>query len=241
MRNHVLSQAFFSLAFLLGGTIAAQAGSFAISPVRATLSSKLSVVSLIVRNNGDEPAVIQTELLNWAQQKGHDVFTPTREVLATPPIFTVPPGGSQLIRVGMRRTPDAHRELNYRMFLQELPSAPHPGFQGLQVALRLSIPVFIVPAMPVKPVLAWKALSSAPGQIKLQATNVGNAHIQIANLKLSRRSGEELTAGKIAEYVLPGESDEWTIKSSVETGEPLRLFAKTDGGDIESEIILEAP
>jgi fimbrial chaperone protein len=240
MRSRVISQALWGLVFFLGAVSGVEAGSFAVSPVRATLSTKQSVAALMVHNDGEEPAVVQIDIDSWAQQDGHDVLLPTKEVLATPPIFTVPAGGSQVIRVGMRRAPDQHRELTYRMFLQEVPPPPRAGFQGLQVALRISIPIFILPA-DAKPVLAWKAIPAEHGQMKLHVTNTGNAHIQIANFKLSRSDGGELAARQVAAYVLPGASRDWMVPANIRAGETLHLFAKTDGDDIQSDVILGAP
>src|SRR4051812_25084224 len=113
-------QAACGLAFLFAAT-AVSAGSFAVNPVRATLSAKQPVGSLVVQNQGSEPTVIQLETGRWAQQDGKDVYVPTKEILAPPPIFTVPAGGSQIVRVGMRRAAEPGRELTYRLFLQEVP------------------------------------------------------------------------------------------------------------------------
>ena len=48
---------------------------------------------MTVRNTGSEPAVIQMEVMSWSQAQGKDVYTLSKEILATPPIFTVPAGG----------------------------------------------------------------------------------------------------------------------------------------------------
>src|SRR4051812_46070459 len=130
MSRFTPGQAMYGLAFLLGAVGVANAGSFAVNPVRATLSAKQTVSSLVVRNSGSESTVIQLEVVNWAQEDGKDVYTPTKELLATPPIFTVPPGGSQVVRVGLRRATDSQRELAYRLFLQEVPPAK-TDVQGL--------------------------------------------------------------------------------------------------------------
>src|SRR3546814_9833017 len=66
----------------------------------------------------------------WSQSGGKDVFAAVDDILATPPIFTIPAGGSQVIRVGSRRAPDPQHERAYRLFLREVPPAPQPGFQG---------------------------------------------------------------------------------------------------------------
>ena len=86
--------------------------------------------ALTVRNDGTEPVSMQLEVLNWSQEAGKDVLTPSRELLANPPIFTVPAGGSQLVRVGLRRAPDATARANLSHCLQELPPPPKPDFMG---------------------------------------------------------------------------------------------------------------
>lgn len=198
---------------------------------------------MTLRNNGEESVVIQLELLKWAQQNGQDTFSPTNDILATPPIFTVPAGGSQLIRIGMRGVSDSTQERSYRMFMQEVPRPTRPGLQGLQVTLRLSVPIFVSPVVETKPVLVWKVISAPTGQIKLRSTNVGNAHIQIVNFKLTRMGGEELSNMQAAAYILPGESREWIIssKAAVKPDESLHLVGKTDGDDVRVDIRAEAP
>lgn len=241
MISKVLNQALRGLVIFLCGASVAYAGSFSVSPVRATLSARQSAGSLTVRNDGENPSVIQIEIAGWSQKEGREVFVPTSEVLATPPIFTVPAGGSQVIRVGLRRAPDTNRELTYRLFLQEVPPPPRPGFQGLQVALRISIPVFVLPVAEAKPVLAWSAVPVDQGQFKLRVANTGNAHAQIANFTLSRPGFEQLTTQQVAAYVLPGESREWAVKSPVQPGAVLHLTAKTDGDDVQTEVTVAAP
>lgn len=192
----------FALAFLLAGIGTASAGSFQVSPVRATLSPGKPVSSQTLRNTGSEPVVLKLEVMGWSQQQGKDVYTPTREILATPLIFTVPAGGTQLVRVGLRRALDAQRELTYRLFLQEVPP-PKPGFKGLQKILRIGVPVFITPAAVQPPVLAWRIYRTREGKLEVGLTNNGNAHVKVANLRLVRADGGELGKQQIAAYVLP--------------------------------------
>lgn len=219
----------------------ASAGSFGVSPVRATLSANQPVGALTVRNTGTESAVVQLEMVSWSQQDGEDVYTSTRDVLATPPIFTVPAGGSQVVRVGTRRPPDAQRELTYRLFLQEVPPSPKPDFQGLQIALRIGVPVFVLPAVAAKPVLRWQANRTPEGGLKLSLANSGNAHIQIANFRLSLSgSVQPWVTRQVAAYVLPGQSRDWIVTANPvpPPGAVLRLFAQTDAGDMEADVVV---
>lgn len=238
-----LSQAACGLAFFMGAACAATAGSFAVSPVRATLSAGQPVGSLTVRNTGAEPTVVQLEVVSWSQQDGKDVYDPTREILATPPIFTVPPGGSQVVRVGLRRAPDPKREITYRLFLQEVPPPPKPGFQGLQVALRVGVPVFVLPSVPVKPVLRWQLSRTPQGKLQVSLSNSGNAHIQVANIKLMPASGDPFPTQQIGAYVLPGQSRGWLLEAAPAPppGATLRLSAQTDAGEVQAEVVVEQP
>src|SRR5438876_8352828 len=76
----------------------ARAGSFTVNPVRVTLSATQSVAAITVRNVGTEATVVQLETSSWNQHGGLDSLASTTEVLATPPIITLPPGASRIIR-----------------------------------------------------------------------------------------------------------------------------------------------
>ena len=103
MLTRKLKQATCGPFFFVLCTGIASAGSIGVSPVRVTLSDSQRIGSFSVRNDGAEPVTMQMELLSWLQREGSDVFATTRELLANPPIFTIPAGGSQLVRVGLRR------------------------------------------------------------------------------------------------------------------------------------------
>jgi fimbrial chaperone protein len=239
----IIKAAFSIILFVMGSSVA-NAASFGVSPVRVTLSESQQMGALTVRNDGTEPVSMQLEVLNWSQAAGKDVLTPSRELLANPPIFTVPAGGSQLVRVGLRRAPDAQRELTYRVILQELPPPPNPNFMGTRMLMRISLPVFVLPKVDAKPVLLWQAARTPQGALKISLTNNGNAHIQIANFKLSLPGSQQPWVTKeSAEYVLPGQSRDWTLPANSENPAPplgvtLQLFAQTDAGDIEAEVLV---
>ena len=244
MLTRVLKQAASGLFFFVVWASVANAASFGVSPVRVTLSDSQQMGALTVRNDGTEPASLQMEMLNWSQAEGQDVLTPTRELLANPPIFTVPAGGSQLVRVGLRRAPDGQRELTYRIVLQELPPPPSPDFMGTRMLMRISLPVFVLPEVDAKPVLLWQAARTTQGALKISLTNNGNAHIQILNFKLPLPgSAQPWVTKQSSEYVLPGQSRDWNLRANAEYPAPppgvaLQLFAQTDAGDIEAEIMI---
>ncbi len=52
-----------------------------------------------------------------------DVQVVSSDLLATPPIFTLQPGGSQIVRVGLRGARNVPGEVTYRLSLREVPSS----------------------------------------------------------------------------------------------------------------------
>ena len=244
MLKRVMMQAAYGLFLFVLGSSLVSAASIGVSPVRATLSASQKIEAITVRNKGTEPMSVQLEVMNWSQQEGKDVYTASRELLVNPPIFTVPPGGSQLIRAGLRRAPDARHELTYRIFMQELPPPPDPNFMGTKMLMRISLPVFVLPALAAEPVLRWKAALTSDGALKISLSNLGNAHIQIANFSLSRPgSAQPWITQQSSTYVFHGQSYEWILPANAENPAPppgatLQLFAQTDAGDMEAEVLI---
>jgi fimbrial chaperone protein len=236
-----IGQALRGLAVVIAPVSLAHAGSFAVNPVRVTLSATQSVAAVTVQNVGTEPTVVQLETSSWNQHDGVDVLAPTTEVLATPPILTIQPGASRVIRVGLRRPPDARQELTYRLFLREVPP-PEPISQGLRVALLVSMPIFVVPPRLPAPEVRWRALRTPDGKIRVQATNTGRSHIQLGQLDVALGAdGAKLSSRNMSEYVLPDNSREWTVdaKSVPPAGTLLSILDQADTGKVRSEVKLE--
>jgi len=225
---------------------ASVAGSFEVNPIRVDLSAAARTSAITVKNTGAESVVVQLSVVAWSQEDGKDAYTATKEILVTPPIATIPAGAEQIIRTGLRRAPDAQRELAYRLFLQEVPPPPKPDFQGLQVALRVGIPVFVQPRQsPAKATLVWDLRLQAPSTIRLQLKNDGTAHIQVSDIGLFL-PGREEPVGAVSSliYVLPGQSRAWEFKAQpglVKTTDRLRLKASTDAGSVDTQIDLATP
>jgi fimbrial chaperone protein len=243
MIRHILGQAARGLALFFLALPLSHAGSFTVNPVRVTLSAGQRVAAITVHNSGTEASVIQLETLRWTQQSGRDTLVPSTEILATPPIFTLQPGASQIVRVGLLRAADARRELTYRLILREVPP-PQPIAQGLRVALAISMPVFVTSTRPSFANIEWRAESLANGRIVLRVTNIGAAHIQIGSLELSSAKGASpFIRQNVATYVLPGNMRSWTLKGApgVTAGSVVRVLAQTDSGELRAKLTLAEP
>lgn len=231
------SQAVLGLAFLIL-TGLAQAGSFGVSPIRVTLTPQQPTGMLTVRNESNEETVVQVQANAWSQQDGVDVLEESADLIAVPPLFTLPPGGSQVVRVGLRRPPAVEGELTYRLLLREVPPPPADDFTGLQVALNLSLPVFVLPAGGAQPELHGGLVNDADGAISLQLLNAGNAHVQLQQFELTKPDGSVLNSSALSVYLLPGQSRSWDLEAEALPGR-WSLAAKTDAGPVEFELELE--
>jgi fimbrial chaperone protein len=230
------------LGLLLPFVIAtARASSFTVNPVWLQLSAAQPTAVLHVKNNGKTPIVVQLSLFAWSQANGKNVLTPTRKLLATPPIFTLPEDGEQIVRVGLLAKPAAQRETAYRLFMTQVPPRPRPGFRGLQVALRMSLPVFVAPRIGIAtPKLAWRIRRLGNGKVSLTVTNNGTAHAQVSDLSLAvSATGSPLAQPATGNgYVLPGTSRSWEfkLKSRVKHGQMWVLRGKSRQGSFSERL-----
>lgn len=234
---------------LLAGTwlmafyvVDAAAGAFSINPVTVSLSAARKVEAVTVVNDGAAPTNIQLELVAWQQSHDGDLYTPTRDLIATPPIFSIPPGGKQVVRIGLRNLPTGSDELAYRLYLREIPAITGAG-GGVQVALRIGVPVFVEPSIVTPAGLTWKVKRTTDGELQLFATNSGKSHIQITHLllQLPRRDSGATTIEQRGAYLLAGSTHSWTlaVREAEQVGVPLHLTAYTEHEKLEVPLVLE--
>lgn len=218
------------------------AGSFSVSPTRIELQPNQRTAVVTLRNADASPLTVQVELVDWAQSAGDDVYTPTRELLATPPVFTLQPNSEQVVRIALRGAQDAATEKAYRIFFQEVPQAARPGFNGLNVALRVGLPIFIAPLQPAEGKLEW-SLSEQEGKLRIAVTNTGNAHVQVNGFELSMAGVTERLPVEQMRYVLPNATIAWTVDAP--TADPASLaqtwiIGSSDRGAFDAKAAVEA-
>lgn len=237
------------LAALCALPVPAVAGNFSISPLRVDFGQGSGTSALTIRNEDAVPVVIQAEGLAWSQDEGQDALAPTRDLLVSPAVFTVQPGATQLVRVALRRAPDAARELSYRLILQEVPPAARPEFTGLQVALRMSVPIFVAPTAPAAAQVSWLGSRDDDGRRVVAVRNEGAAHERVRAFTLKTADGAVTVFEQPAmAYVLPGAERRWVIDNNNDirtsagstTGSagagPFRLEGTTDRGAFATEL-----
>lgn len=226
-------RALVALLVLLALQTPARAG-IGVSPVRVTMPPGQRTASITLTNAVDMPRRVQTEVFRWTRVAGEDVLTPEPGILVNPPLFDVPPGGSQVIRLGFRAgfKPPPTRETAYRIFFQEVPRELAATGQQLQMVLRIGVPVFALPERAV-PSLHWAA-ASGPASTFIGLRNAGNTHVRVAGLRVATSPGAEPQTVPGFVYVFPGESHQWNLDSA--SHGMLRLDALTDAGPVHVEL-----
>ena len=237
----LLAVTFVMLCAFLFSTFSYAQGSIELAPLRLVLSDSVTISTLIVKNRSSTPTLVQLELLSWSQKNNQDVLEPTRDVLISPPVFTIPANGEQILRAVLRRKADANKELCYRLFVREVQDQSQPVTKGsVNVLLNISIPIFIEPAAKASSKLLWHATTDVH-KVNIKLVNDGLQHIQIKSFQLSNDSANPISQN-VMRYVLPGSSTEWTFENKdAPFKSPLTLHVITDNGDLRETITLEQP
>lgn len=232
-------------------TNSAYAADLAILPVGLSLSSSNTKGMITISNRAKESIVVQAEAVSWAQADGKDEYAPTQELLINPPLFTIQPGRSQVLRVGLRHAPNNKQETAYRLLLREVPPALNASNQAneekqgnVRVLLQVRLPVYISPTTPVR-LEKWQAQRNADGSIALKINNNGNVHTLVNELTLRSADAADPTpvaTAKAGNVVFPGQSYSWNIKPQAKLHQKnFILEVKTDKGQRNVPLDLGPP
>jgi fimbrial chaperone protein len=229
-----LLSATFAASFMFAAPLRAQG--LEISPILIEMAQGQMTSTLTVGNGGSRDVAVQLRPFTWTQNGDADRLEPTDILALSPPITSIPAGKTQLFRLVLRR-PAASSEVAYRLLLDEVPPADRVG--TVQIALRLSIPIFAMPTGAVAPHVSWKVVAS-PGGPSLVAVNTGNRRIRVNNFQL-RGAAVSVVPGANS-YVLAGSTRNWRLSgnAALPPGTTLRLIATSDLGPIDVPVPIVA-
>lgn len=206
-------------ALLALGTATPQATalSFSLSPTTLQLDPARRLTTFTTFRNLDRtPVEFTVEVVRWSQVDGKDVLEPTDEVVVNPVRFTLKPGGSQIIRLGVRKKPD-RPEMTYRLLVrQQRPTTdvptttPAPGTSRVNIIrlLNLSLPVSVASAES-RPDMRY-SLQRQDQNLVLQLSNAGSRHEALRSLTVEgggrtmKVDNKAVLAGSTVSVVLPG-------------------------------------
>ncbi|HEY0012565.1 MAG TPA: fimbria/pilus periplasmic chaperone [Allosphingosinicella sp.] len=209
MRNRIIAALLAAAAATAAVPGAAQAGSLSVDPIRLEITQGRRTATLRVRNQEQAPVTIRAYALAWSQVDGEDRYEDSSAVIVSPPIFTIPAGGTQLIRVGLR-TPSADARA-FRLMVEEVPQASPGG--GVQVALRLNLPLFAMMNAGTAAELGWAASRGADGRWTVEAVNNGAHYVRVEPAAAEAATGVDFDNAANLGVVLPGSRRRWVIGS----------------------------
>ncbi len=232
-------------AVLMAASLHVAAATFGLTPMRVELSDKSPTAIVTVNNSGDGPLTVQVQAYTWTQPGGADVYDETRGFIVSPPIFTVAPGASQVVRVAMRGTPPADVEHAFRLFFREVPPAEETAADRalFHIALNMNIPMYVAPTGVVaapKVAFAFDAGAGAGGSPRLRIANEGNGNLRLANLAVTQ--DQTKLAAEDVFVVLPGAARFIPLpKDRLRPGAPLRVEAQSNAGRIDTPVPVAKP
>ncbi len=189
------------MAALALGTVAGSGPALAleISPLTIMLDAEAPVGVLKVRNDSLRPAAFQITGLEWSQEGGKDVHAVSPDLIVTPPIVSLEPGDSVLVRVGfLSRSEGGEREGGYRLLLRDISQIEETG-SPLKVRTQVLLPVFFAPNAITHDVVVEEAVGP-DGETCVEVRNEGSVHKKLVSIGQRGRSD----ALAVQHYVLAG-------------------------------------
>lgn len=218
------TRAVYAWALLVAGVLSVlptYAGSLQVAPISIEISAQEQAQTLTLSNTGDKPLRAQIRVLAWDQADGVEDLQPTRLLLASPPIVEIAPGAQQLVRIIRPDRAPPTGELAYRLIVDELPDPNLADQAGLQLLLRYSIPVFVLPPGAI-PALV-RTNTSMPTDLSkistrlhgntLEIGNAGPSRVRISRLDWVNPDGSKIKlASGLLGYVLAGQRMQWPME-----------------------------
>jgi fimbrial chaperone protein len=201
------------LAFTLGTPPEALASSVELSPITLQMIGRERTTTLRVRNTEAQPITLQLRAVDWTQPNGEDVYTPSKTLAVSPPVFTLKPGETQTVRVVIEGVSTIRLEQAYRLILDQIPVSQFKGEAGVIVPIRVLLPVFLTPSATSRPKLSWK-LSASPSGGVLTATNTGDARERLVDLKVTNGATQVAGDQGLSGYVLAGSNHTWPLSGA---------------------------
>jgi len=205
----------------------AAAGTLQVNPVLVEIGAARRTGSVTVRNVENVPVTIRAYPLAWRQQDGEDQYDETDAVIVSPPVFTIPAGGTQIVRVGLRR-PQGATPQPFRLMIEEIPEASQGG--GIRVALRLNLPLYSGVNQGAPRDLSWRAARQADGQWAIEARNGGAGWVRLDAAAAEAATGLRFEDGFAFGTILPGGARRWLVGAQPRIADRARFQQISSGG-----------
>ncbi|MAZ39928.1 MAG: hypothetical protein CMF49_07385 [Legionellales bacterium] len=182
------------------------ASNLQIQPVNINFKPQQTMSSIKLTNHDNKPIVLQIAIKQWQQDKnGKDIYQSTKALLATPKIFTIKPGHTQIIRLAIIQPQNRSHEQTYRLFIKELPrKQKNNQTNQLQLIMQYILPIFINETKPLTKV-SYHLLKKNNKTQSISVVNQSNHHIVLTGILINDSKND--TIGIMEErgiYLLAG-------------------------------------
>jgi fimbrial chaperone protein len=144
-----------------------------------------------VRNDGLRDVLYQITVMDWHVLNGADRYEDTQDFIASPPLFTLAPSASQIVRIGFRSPARQPVETAYRLLLAEVPQSGDTAGGGgvVNFALQYLLPVFVAPSSRgTKLPVTWSLRADGDALI-VRADNPGTSRTALNMVGLTLQTG----------------------------------------------------
>jgi P pilus assembly chaperone PapD len=206
LRHLILTALFVSSAIFSTHTIAANIG---VSPTQVLLSPSNKTGVITVLNKDSKPINLQLDAKSWdMDENGKFIETETGDFVFYPKTLTIKPQDQALIRVGyVSNFPNAEKP--YRLFIEEVPEIAQVEPEknkvkiGITSMLRLSMPIYVVPANDIPPVqLELGGLKTDSNNLRVGVKNLTTYHIDLKKVTVKLLKQDKVLAEKAVELKL---------------------------------------
>lgn len=195
--------------FIFVASVSVTHASMSVSPVRIDLSDEHRKDVIRVSNQDESAKSYEVNVVAWSQSRERrEIYTPTEDLLAVPPLFTLQPGEEQIVRIGMLQDADAATERSYRMFVTELapPQPESPAATGITMRVQIGVPVFVAPTALPTATLDYVDSMQVEEQLFMQFRNSGNTHVKVTEVQFLAPGQTDKQVAPTGLYVLAGQT-----------------------------------
>lgn len=215
-------------AALLSSLLAEPSQAFQVRPVRVDLATRQAAAQLVVSNPTDRSLLIQAQVWSWSQDATEERLSPAADLIVNPPIFELAPGAQQVVRVGLRQPLPPGREQSWRLWLSQVAIPGASADSGVQMLLRVSLPVFGIGEAVDGPAPRWWRQDG----VSVGLANDGARHVHVRGLHLQADGLPPQALGPC--YALSGGGCRWTLPREWQ-GRALSLEADSSIGRLRAQ------
>ncbi|MGQ0335150.1 fimbrial biogenesis chaperone [Halomonas elongata] len=242
MRNRIagLKNCLLAAAMMLMTASAWGAASVQIWPINPVLKADENATALWLENRGAQEVTLQVRVFAWGQESG-DIYSTQNEIMASPPVFTVPVGEKQLIRLTKTGNVQAGVENAYRVIVDEVPvkdKVSSDQGSALKFQMRYSVPLFVY-GTGKEPLekkgsdaqnlqegqsLSWRIVDNM-----LEISNASDHHVRLTGASVVNNGKEFSLENGLLGYVLGNSSNRWPLPAGL-NGQSI-LKGQVNGGE----------